>query len=112
MRRRQKKPDLLLGTLDLLLLQTLARAPQHGYGIASHIQRVTDDVLRVEEGSMYPALHRMEQAGWVKAEWQQTSYGRRARVYALTALGRQRLRDEQNKWQRLSEGVGKLLRFA
>ena len=109
---RKKKPDALQGTLDLLVLKTLSRSPQHGYGIASHIEVVSDDVLRVEEGSLYPALHRMEQAGWIAADWQVTENNRRARLYRLTRAGQKRLDEEQEKWDRLTRAVGKVLRFA
>ena len=109
---RKKKPDALQGTLDLLVLKTLSRSPQHGYGIASHIEAVSDDVLRVEEGSLYPALHRMEQAGWIAADWQITENNRRARLYRLTRAGQKRLDEEQEKWDRLTRAVGKVLRFA
>ena len=112
MLRRTKKPDALQGTLDLLVLKTLSRGPQHGYGIAAHVQAVSGDILRVEEGSLYPALHRMEQAGWIAAEWQITANNRRARLYRLTRAGQKRLSDEQEKWDRLTEGVAKVLRFA
>jgi PadR family transcriptional regulator PadR len=112
MSRRLKKPDALQGTLDLLVLKTLSNAPQHGYGIAARIQLITDDALRVEEGSLYPALHRMEQAGWIAAEWQITANNRRARFYRLTRRGQRRLNEEQEKWNRLTKAVGKLLRFA
>lgn len=110
--RRQKKPDVLQGTLDLLILTTLRRGPQHGYGIAAHIQTISDDVLRVEEGSLYPALHRMEQAGWIAAEWQITANNRRARLYRITRAGLKRLDEEQEKWDRLTRAVGKVLGFA
>jgi len=112
MTAKPKKPDALQGTLDLVLLKILSLAPQHGYGLASRIQQITDDALRVEEGSLYPALHRMEQAGWVEAEWQLTDNRRRARVYRLTRAGRKRLIEEEAKWDRLTEAVGKVLRFA
>jgi PadR family transcriptional regulator PadR len=110
--RRSKKPDALQGTLDLLILTTLQHEPQHGYGIALHIQTISDDALRVEEGSLYPALHRMEQAGWISAEWQVTPNHRRARVYRITRIGQRRLEEEQEKWHRLTKAVGKVLRFA
>ena len=109
---RKKKPDALQGTLDLLVLKTLTRGPQHGYGIAAHIQDISDDVLRVEEGSLYPALHRMEQAGWIVAEWQVTANNRRARLYRLTRAGQKQLNEDQMKWDRLTEAVGKVLHFA
>lgn len=110
--RRTKNPDALQGTLDLLVLKTLSRSPGHGYGIASHIQEVTGDVLRVEEGSLYPALHRMEQAGWIAAQWQLTDNNRRARVYRLTRGGHKQLEQEERKWDLLTKAVGKVLRFA
>jgi transcriptional regulator len=112
MLRRKKKEDALQGTLDLLVLKTLSRGPKHGYGIAAHLQDISDDVLRVEEGSLYPALHRMEQAGWIAAEWQTTVNNRRARLYRLTRTGQRRLNEEQEKWDRLTGAVGKVLRFA
>jgi PadR family transcriptional regulator, regulatory protein PadR len=85
MLRRQRKTDALQGTLDLLVLKTLSRGPQHGYGIATHVSAVSDEVLRVEEGSLYPALHRMEQAGWIMAEWEVTANNRRAPFIASRA---------------------------
>jgi PadR family transcriptional regulator len=109
---RRRKPDALQGTLDLLVLTTLRLGPQHGYGIVTHIQSVSDDMLRVEEGSLYPALHRMEHLGWIRAEWQTTENNRRARLYRLTRAGQKRLDEEQDKWDRLTRAVGKVLRFA
>jgi transcriptional regulator len=109
--RGARRPDALQGTLDLLVLKTLSRGPQHGYGIAAHIQQVTTDALRVEEGSLYPALHRMEQAGWVVARWEVTGNGRRARVYRLTRRGEQQLQEQERKWALLTKAVGRLLRF-
>src|ERR1043165_1927337 len=109
---RARKVDALQGTLDLLVLKTLSLGPEHGYGIATRIGTISDEVLRVEEGSLYPALHRMEQAGWIKAEWDITENNRRARMYRLTRAGERRLEDEQEKWNRLSKAVGKVLRFA
>ena len=110
--RSKRKPDALQGTLDLLVLTTLSRGAHHGYGIATDIERVSDDVLRVEEGSLYPALHRMEQAGWISAEWSTTENGRRARLYRLTRSGQRRLTEEQAKWERVTKAVGKVLRYA
>ena len=107
----RKKPDALKGALDLLVLKTLSRGPQHGYGIAAHVRAVSDDALRVEEGSLYPALHRMEQAGWVAAEWHVTVNGRRARLYRLTRGGLKYLAEEEEKWDRFVDGVGKVLGF-
>lgn len=107
---RLRKPDALQGTLDLLVLKTLGRAPQHGYAIVTFIQSASDDLLRVEEGSLYPALHRMEHSGWIAAEWQITEKNRRARVYRLTRAGRARLAAEERKWVNLTAGVAKVLR--
>src|ERR1044071_8767062 len=99
---RKKKADALQGTLDLLVLTTLRRGPMHGYAIATQIQLVSDEELRVEEGSLYPALHRMEQAGWIRAQWVINENNRRARVYRLTPAGERHLVEEQQKWQRLT----------
>jgi PadR family transcriptional regulator, regulatory protein PadR len=112
MLRRRKKPDVLQGTLDLLVLTTLSRGPHHGYGIAADIESISDDILRVEEGSLYPALHRMEHLGWIAAEWQTTANRRRARFYRLTRAGQKRLEQERAKWDQLTKAVGKVLRFA
>ena len=109
---RRRKPDALQGTLDLLVLKTLSRGPHHGYGIAADIQAISDDILRVEEGSLYPALHRMEHLGWISAEWQTTVNKRRARIYKLTRAGEKRLDEEQEKWSRLTKGVARVLRYA
>src|SRR3979411_146469 len=94
------KSDALQGTLALLVLKTLARGAMHGYGITLHIQRVSSDVLRVEEGSLYPALHRMEKDGWISAEWGTSEKNRRARYYRLTAAGRKQLAEEEKNWAR------------
>ena len=110
---RQQKNDILQGTLVLLVLKTLAsHGRMHGYGITTHIQRVSADLLRVEEGSLYPALHRMEQHGWLSSEWGLTEKNREARFYALTAAGRRQLRLEQQNWANLTEGVARVLRYA
>jgi len=106
------KNDLLQGTLALLVLKTLARGPLHGYGITLHIQMVSKDFLRVEEGSLYPALHRMEQDGWISAEWGTTENSRRARYYRLTSTGRKQLAEEERNWERLTQAVAQVLRFA
>ena len=108
----QTNSDVLQGTLDLLILKTLARGPSHGYGIAVHIQQVSDEALRVEEGSLYPALHRIEQAGWISSEWGISDNNRRAKYYRLTAVGRKQLAKEEENWGRLTRAVGKVLRFA
>lgn len=109
---RARKPDALQGTLDLLVLKTLSIGPGHGYGIAVHIQEISRDVLRIEEGSLYPALHRMEQAGWIAAEWQMTASNRRARVYSLTPRGRRQLVEARKKWDSLTDAVSRVLEFA
>jgi len=107
------KNDILQGTLVLLVLKTLdAQGPIHGYAITARIQRVSSDLLRVEEGSLYPALHRMEQEGWVRAAWGTTDKNRQARFYSLTPLGRKQLAEEQESWARLTEGVRRVLRYA
>ena len=106
------KNDLLQGTLALLVLKTLAGGPLHGYGITLHIQMVSKDILRVEEGSLYPALHRMEQDGWVSAEWGISENNRRARYYRLTAKGRAQLAEEEKNWERLTQAVAHVLQFA
>jgi transcriptional regulator len=107
--RGGNKGDLLPGTLDLLILQTLKRAPLHGYGIAQSIKRVSDDVLTVEEGSLYPALQRLLLQGWVKAEWKITETNRRARYYALTAAGRKQLGLEISKFEQMMAAIGRVL---
>ncbi len=105
-----KKNDILQGTLVLLILKTLASHKRlHGYAITNHIQTVSAQLLRVEEGSLYPALHRMEQEGWVRAEWGMTERNREARFYSLTAQGRKQLEQEAESWSRLTEGVGRVL---
>ena len=106
-----RSSDTLLGALDLLVLKTLARGPNHGFGIALHIQTVSEGLLRVEEGSLYPALHRLERDKFVKASWTQTENGRRARIYKLTASGRQRLEEAESNWDNVSKGVTRILRF-
>lgn len=107
-----QKNDILQGTLGLLVLKTLASNKRmHGYAITTHIQRVSADLLRVEEGSLYPALHRMEQLGWVRSEWGVTEKNREARFYSLTARGRKQLAVEEESWSKLTEGVGRVLRY-
>jgi len=103
----------LQGTLDLLVLKTLAQLGRlHGYGIVQHIQRVSDELLRVEEGSLYPALHRMEQSGWIDAEWALTDTNRRAKYYKLTAKGRKQLQQAEESFDQLVKGVRAVLRYA
>ena len=105
--------DILQGTLVLLVLKSLAaRGKLHGYAITSHIQSVSSDLLRVEEGSLYPALHRMEQDGWLKAEWGVSEKNRDARFYTLTAAGKRQLAHEQASWSRLVDGVARVLQYA
>lgn len=106
------KTDVLQGTLAMLVLKTLAQGPMHGYGITLHIQRISSDVLRVEEGSLYPALHRMEQDGWISAEWKSSENNRRARYYRLTPVGRKQLAEEEENWARLTQAVASVLEFA
>ena len=109
----KQKNDILQGTLVLLVLKTLeAQGKMHGYAITAHIQAASAELLRVEEGSLYPALHRMEQDGWVRAEWGTTEKNRQARFYTLTAAGRRQLAQEQESWARLTEGVRRVLRYA
>ena len=109
----QRKNDVLQGTLALLVLKTLASNPRmHGYAITAYIQHISADLLRVEEGSLYPALHRMEQQGWLRSEWGLTEKNREARFYAITAKGRKQLVAEEETWARLTEGVGRMLRYA
>lgn len=107
------KNDILQGTLTLLVLQTLeARGPLHGYALTSHIREISKELLRVEEGSLYPALHRMEQDGWARAAWGLTEKNRQARFYSITAAGRRQLAAERESWERLTTGVNRVLRYA
>jgi transcriptional regulator len=101
--------DLLQGTLDLIVLKALSWRPMHGFGLARWIQLTTDDVLRVEEGSLYPALYRLENRGWIKASWALTENGRRAKYYKLTATGRRQLVVETQSWDQLSGAIGKIM---
>ena len=108
-----KKNDILQGTLALLVLRSLASGKRmHGYAITAHIQTVSGELLRVEEGSLYPALHRMEQDGWLRAEWGLTEKKREARFYSITARGRKQLELEEASWTRLTEGVARVMRYA
>ena len=108
----RQKNDILQGTLALLVLKTLAvNEHMHGYAITNYIQRASADLLRVEEGSLYPALHRMEQEGWLRSEWGVTEKNRQARFYSLTAKGLKQLALEEENWAKLTEGVGRVLRF-
>src|SRR5438445_9759793 len=104
--------DRLQGTLDLLVLKTLAaRGPMHGYGITLHIEKVSKDILRLEEGSLYPALHRMTQAGWLQSDWDLSENNRRARYYSITAAGRKQLAQEERTWAALTGAVARVLQF-
>lgn len=107
------KTDSLQGSLDLLVLKILSRRPKlHGYALMAAVQEISEDVLRLEEGSLYPALHRMEEAGWVKAAWITKDTGRRARIYELTAAGRKQLVSEEARWEAVSTAVNRILRMA
>ncbi|HEY8150315.1 MAG TPA: PadR family transcriptional regulator [Vicinamibacteria bacterium] len=109
----RSKNDILQGTLALIVLKTLADGgPRHGYAITAHIQRVSADLLRVEEGSLYPGLHRMAQEGWLRAEWGVTEKNREARFYTITRAGRRQLQIEEENWARLCSGVGRVLGYA
>ena len=101
--------DVLQGTLDLLIMRTIALEPMHGWAIAQRINQLSDELLRVQQGSLYPALHRLEHQGWIMAEWGASDNNRRARFYALTKAGRKQLTTEVEKWERLSAGVNLLL---
>jgi transcriptional regulator len=104
-----KPTDLVHGTLDMLILRTLDLEPMHGWGIAKRIRHVSNDVLQVNQGALYPALHRLEQNGWIKAKWGESDHKRRAKFYALTAAGRKYLQRERSQWQRLSTAIGLVL---
>ena len=101
--------DLLQGTLDLLILQTLASGPMHGWGVAQRIQQISKDMLQIGQGSLYPALHRLEYKGWISADWGNSENNRRAKFYALTATGRKQLETELETWERLSAAIGLVL---
>jgi PadR family transcriptional regulator, regulatory protein PadR len=103
----------LQGALDLLILKTLSQlGSMHGYGIVMHIRRVSEELLIVEEGSLYPALHRMDQVGWVRASWAVTEYGRKAKYYALTAAGKKQLASREKNWEQVAKGVQAILGYA
>jgi len=106
------KSDLLQGTLDVLILKIVALEPLHGYGIAQRIRQISRDVLQVQQGSLYPALHRLEKRGWLRAEWGEAETGREAKFYSLTRVGRKQLEAETANWDRLSEAVTLILRAA
>jgi len=100
-----KPSDLVQGTLDLLILKTLSLEPKHGWAIAKRIEQISNEVLQVQQGSLYPALHRLEQQGWIRARWAESETGRQAKFYSLTAAGRSRLEKEKESWKRLSNAI-------
>jgi transcriptional regulator len=106
------KSDLLQGTLDMLILKVVALGPVHGYGISMRIRQISKDVLQVQQGSLYPALHRLERRGWIEAEWGESDKGRQARFYKLSARGRKQLAAEETNWRRLAEAIGLILETA
>lgn len=108
----QEKSEVLKGTLDMLILKVVAIGPLHGYAISQRIQQISRDFFQVPEGSLYPALHRLEDRGWLQAKWQETETGREAKFYSLTRAGRKRLSTEVHNWQRLSEAVALILETA
>ncbi|MGO9438505.1 MAG: PadR family transcriptional regulator [Terracidiphilus sp.] len=107
-----EKTDLLQGTLDLLILKVVALGPVHGYGIAQRIRQISSDVLQVQQGSLYPALHRLEKRGWIAADWGESENNRQARFYRLSAKGRKQLAAEEDTWNRLSKAVALILQTA
>ena len=109
---QQPRLDLLQGTVDLLILRTLQAGPMHGWAVSERIQQISQDVLQLNQGSLYPALHRLEHQGWIKAEWSVSELGRRARFYQLTAAGRKQLELESQNWDRLITAIGRVLRMA
>jgi transcriptional regulator len=104
-----KPTDLVQGTLDLLILKTIALEPMHGWGIAQRIRQVSNEVLQVNQGALYPALHRLEQSGWIKAKWGESESNRRAKYYSLTSAGRKYMEEEESNWRRLSAAIGLVL---
>jgi PadR family transcriptional regulator, regulatory protein PadR len=111
-RKSADNGELVQGTLDMMILKTLCRGPMHGYGIAMSIQQTSDEVLRVEEGSLYPALHRLQLDGTLQAEWGTSENNRRAKFYNLTPAGRERLTEETSKWKRLAKAISHVMEFA
>jgi transcriptional regulator len=105
-------PDLLPGTVDLLILRTLQKDALHGWAISERIQQISEDVLQINQGSLYPALHRLEHQGWIEAEWKVSELGRRAKYYQLTASGRRQLTVEARKWQRMSTAIERVMKLA
>ncbi len=109
---RPSTPDILQGTLDLLILRTLQTEPMHGWAISDRIQQLSQDVLQVNQGSLYPALHRLEHRGWIEAEWGVSELGRRAKFYRLTAAGRKQLAVEASEWERMATAIGRVMKLA
>ena len=108
----EDKSELLQGTLDLLIMKVVALGPIHGYGIAQRIRQISKDVLQVQQGSLYPALHRLEKRGWLESAWRESENGRQAKFYKLSAKGRKQLLEEQRSWQRLTDAIGLVLKTA
>jgi PadR family transcriptional regulator PadR len=108
----RKVPDLLPGTLDLLILRTLQTEPMHGWAISERIEQITQEVLQINQGSLYPALHRLEHRGWIEAEWAVSELGRRAKYYNLTASGRKQLAHEADEWERMSAAIARVMKLA
>ena len=109
---RPSIPDLLPGTLDLLILRTLQNESMHGWAISERIQQISQDVLQVNQGSLYPALHRLEHRGWIEAEWAVSELGRRAKYYQLTSAGRRQLAVETSEWERMTAAIGRVMKLA
>ena len=107
-----RPPDLLPGTLDLLILRTLQKDALHGWAISERIQEISEDVLQIHQGSLYPALHRLEHQGWIEAEWAVSELGRRAKYYRLTKAGRKQLTLEAREWERMANAIGRVMRLA
>ena len=107
-----RTPDLLPGTLDLLILRTLQKEALHGWAVSERIQQISEDVLQVNQGSLYPALHRLEHQGWIEAEWKPSELGRRAKYYRLTAAGRRQLAVETREWERMAHAIGRVMKLA
>jgi PadR family transcriptional regulator PadR len=107
-----EKSDLLQGTLDMLILKIVALGPVHGYGISLRIQQISKEVLQVQQGSLYPALHRLEKRGWLEATWGESDNGRQAKFYKLSPMGKKQLRVEESNWERLSQAVGLVMQTA